>query len=420
MINLPSSFADFNSKTMGLGTPVIIVSPASGPPGTEITITVKNMPPVPKDSDPRLEFYVYLPFVTALGSNNVANNCNDEHCFPLYSFEEIDSDKLAPKTIKFALFSKDNPKATVQGGFQESVCDVQVNEKTIERYGTICTEKDQPVGNYDIKFAWGIQRSGSFDVIKTVTFAVTEKGTQVVQKSEDTDEKLMDQYKNGKITEEQFDAAMQKLGYDEQGLRRAKAIIGMLPHQQGEYSPEQKQAIEEGVLKAEQKAKESSETTNNEPISVGPTDADVRSNETTQKETTPKEEPRPAQKSGCLIATAAYGSELAPQVQMLREIRDNVLFSTDSGTAFMAGFDEFYYAFSPSIADYERQNPIFKDIVKTTITPMLSTLSILQFIHVNSESEILGYGIGIMLLNIGMYFVAPAIVIVKVKKYLKI
>ena len=35
---------------------------------------------------------------------------------------------------------------------------------------------------------------------------------------------------------------------------------------------------------------------------------------------------------GCLIATAAYGSEMAPQVQLLREIRDNQLMNTSSGS----------------------------------------------------------------------------------------
>ena len=118
---------------------------------------------------------------------------------------------------------------------------------------------------------------------------------------------------------------------------------------------------------------------------------------------------------GCLIATAAFGTELAPQVQMLREVRDNVLFSTGAGTTFLAGFNNVYYAFSPTVADLERQSPLFKEVVKTAITPMLSTLSILNYVDINSEQEMLGYGIGVILLNIGMYFVVPAIVIVKVK-----
>src|SRR3989337_2672242 len=73
---------------------------------------------------------------------------------------------------------------------------------------------------------------------------------------------------------------------------------------------------------------------------------------------------------GCLIATAAFGSELAPQVQMLREIRDNTVLGTLSGTAFMTGFNEFYYSFSPTIADWERANPLFQDAVRITITPL--------------------------------------------------
>ena len=59
--------------------------------------------------------------------------------------------------------------------------------------------------------------------------------------------------------------------------------------------------------------------------------------------------------SGCLIATATYGTELSPQVQLLREVRDNVLFGTNSGTVFMTGFNEFYYSFSPVLSDWERQ-----------------------------------------------------------------
>ena len=119
---------------------------------------------------------------------------------------------------------------------------------------------------------------------------------------------------------------------------------------------------------------------------------------------------------GCLIATAAFGSEMAPQVQFLRELRDNTVLQTESGTSFMTGFNQFYYSFSPAIADYERENPTFKEAVKLTLTPLLISLSLLQYADIDSESEMLGYGIGVILLNIGMYFVAPAVLIMKVRK----
>ena len=119
---------------------------------------------------------------------------------------------------------------------------------------------------------------------------------------------------------------------------------------------------------------------------------------------------------GCLIATATFGSELAPQVQKLREIRDNTLLKTESGIAFMSGFNQFYYSFSPIIADMERENPLFKEFVKLSITPMLSTLSILNYVDIDSETEMLSYGIGIIMMNVGMYFAAPAIVIYKIRK----
>jgi len=117
----------------------------------------------------------------------------------------------------------------------------------------------------------------------------------------------------------------------------------------------------------------------------------------------------PVRIGGCLIATATYGSELAPQVQLLREIRDNTVLQTQSGTSFMTAFNQFYYSFSPAIADYERENTIFKETVKLTLTPLLVSLTLLQHVDIDSEYDMLGYGIGIILLNIGMYFVAPAV-----------
>ena len=119
---------------------------------------------------------------------------------------------------------------------------------------------------------------------------------------------------------------------------------------------------------------------------------------------------------GCLIATAAYGSEMAPQVQFLREIRDGTVLKTQSGTAFMTGFNQFYYSFSPTVADYERESPVFKEAVKLTLTPLLTSLTLLNYVDIDTEQEMLGYGIGVILLNIGMYFVAPAVVIISLKR----
>jgi len=122
---------------------------------------------------------------------------------------------------------------------------------------------------------------------------------------------------------------------------------------------------------------------------------------------------------GCLIATAAYGSEMAPQVQFLREIRDNTVLQTQSGVSFMSAFNQFYYSFSPAVADYERENPVFKEAVKVGLTPLLTSLTILNYVDIDTEQEMLGYGIGIIMLNIGMYFVAPAVVIIALNKKLR-
>ena len=82
----------------------------------------------------------------------------------------------------------------------------------------------------------------------------------------------------------------------------------------------------------------------------------------------------------------------------------------------MVGFNQFYYSFSPTVAEWERQNPIFKEAVKIAITPLLSTLSILKYAGVDSDAKMLGYGISIIMLNIGIYFAAPAILVWKVRK----
>jgi hypothetical protein len=117
---------------------------------------------------------------------------------------------------------------------------------------------------------------------------------------------------------------------------------------------------------------------------------------------------------GCLIATATYGSEMATEVQQLRELRDNQLLNTESGSMFMGTFNDIYYSFSPVIADYERENPLFKEAVKLAITPLISSLSLME--NAESESEVLSIGISLILLNLGMYLGVPAVVVIGIRK----
>lgn len=121
---------------------------------------------------------------------------------------------------------------------------------------------------------------------------------------------------------------------------------------------------------------------------------------------------------GCLIATATFNSELSPQVQNLREIRDNVVLKTESGRLFMTSFNYIYYSFSPTISDLERENRFLKEIIKIGITPLLSTLSLLNIDPHISEHELIFYGVILIGMNIMIYFLIPSFLILKLKKYI--
>lgn len=89
----------------------------------------------------------------------------------------------------------------------------------------------------------------------------------------------------------------------------------------------------------------------------------------------------PQQPSGCLIATAAFGSELSPQVQYLRNFREGYILSTAAGSAFMSTFNSVYYSFSPQIAEYEREQPWLQQVVKMGLYPLFGILALSERTH---------------------------------------
>ena len=119
---------------------------------------------------------------------------------------------------------------------------------------------------------------------------------------------------------------------------------------------------------------------------------------------------------GCLIATAAYGTELAPQVQALREYRDETLLATGPGSAFMSAFSAAYYAFSPHVADLEREHPALRHAVAALAAPMLHLLQVAAWADPASDISVVAHGAAAALLVAGLYAGMPAAGAVLVSK----
>lgn len=87
------------------------------------------------------------------------------------------------------------------------------------------------------------------------------------------------------------------------------------------------------------------------------------------------------EKRGCIIATATYGSELAPEVQFLREFRDEVVLSTFAGRQFMAAFNAWYYSFSPKVAVFIGDKPHLREAMKLFLYPLIGILHLSTLAH---------------------------------------
>ena len=78
---------------------------------------------------------------------------------------------------------------------------------------------------------------------------------------------------------------------------------------------------------------------------------------------------------GCFIATAAYGTETAEQIDVLRAFRDQVLLQSPSGSQFVA----WYYQASPPVADFISENSLLRTVVRELLVdPMVGLARLTQ------------------------------------------
>ena len=124
------------------------------------------------------------------------------------------------------------------------------------------------------------------------------------------------------------------------------------------------------------------------------------------------------QEKKCIIATVTFGSELAPEVQFLRNFRDKLILSTRSGSAFYIAFDAFYYSWSTSVANFIEKHDFLKNLIKIVIYPLIGILKIVAYIAIplflfNGEMATISAG-SIASILIGLVYLTPLLLLIKI------
>lgn len=79
---------------------------------------------------------------------------------------------------------------------------------------------------------------------------------------------------------------------------------------------------------------------------------------------------------GCVIATAAYGSEMTPEVAYMRYVRDSLIGSTPTGKALVAAFNAFYYSWSPAVANAIARSEPLRAFFRVILLPLVAIVHV--------------------------------------------
>jgi hypothetical protein len=90
--------------------------------------------------------------------------------------------------------------------------------------------------------------------------------------------------------------------------------------------------------------------------------------------------------TGCFIATAAYGTPMAEEIQVLRNFRDEYLLTNPVGEALV----ELYYRVSPPVAEFITEHAGLKPIVRAGLAPVVAMSTVIVNTSLAEKVAILG------------------------------
>ncbi len=97
--------------------------------------------------------------------------------------------------------------------------------------------------------------------------------------------------------------------------------------------------------------------------------------------TSPPPTTTPPPQSGCLIVTATLGTEMAPEVIFMRNVRDNMIGSNEVGRILVVNWNNFYYSWSPTIAETISSSEIIRSTSRVLLIPLIAITHITAFIY---------------------------------------
>lgn len=103
--------------------------------------------------------------------------------------------------------------------------------------------------------------------------------------------------------------------------------------------------------------------------------------EATRKFTELEAQKRTGSTSGCLIATATYGSPMADEVQLVRTFRDHTMAGSYLGSRYVTALNGIYYSFSPAVARSIDANPAVKPMMRVLLAPLIGIVLLSQEIY---------------------------------------